>query len=457
MINLLTRLRRQPALDPDPEPVSKTAADYFADAEAAEAARLAAEERAKTEAAERAAARAAAEDAAKIAAIEHKSKIENERREARLADERARAAEAARQADLDAERVKRAERGSMRRVKIATFGERSRRLAVNVVVNVGAGYGQAAYMVDHLAVPVPVAVMLAAALELVAVTTLDYGLTARKAGRPYKLKMAAAALLAGVVASLNYSHWSVTPQRQGLAVPMLLLSLLCPLLWAWYHTARDAETAPMRDLAAHAARGSKIASRQHGAAESGSTEIATFTAAQWLLWFPSTFAAKRAAIRYRLADPETAYRAAAQHTAVKEAADRSKIEINVRVIKDAEARAAAAEHAAAELHDRLATTQAALETAQRRELGAGTSTLLSYLPPPDEVAAMTEDQEKRDSAEDGYRQALLDGVEIPGTFLGEHYGMSPSWGRARARQVRKVLVGQIADEAEGDEQEGAAP
>ncbi|MFI9591084.1 hypothetical protein [Nonomuraea sp. NPDC052265] len=455
MINLLTRLRRQP--DPEPEPVLKTAADYFADAEAAEAARLAAEERAKAEAAERAAARAAAEDTAKIAAIEHKAKIENERREARLADERARAAEAARQADLDAEAVKRAERGSTRRVTIATFGERFRRLAVNIVVNVGAGYGQAAYMFDHLAVPLPVAVMLAAALELVAVTTLDYGLTARKAGRPYKLKMAAAALLAGVVASLNYSHWSVTPQRQGLSVPMLLLSLLCPLLWAWYHAARDAETTPARDLAARAARGSKIAVREHGAVTGGSTEIAKFTGLQWLLWFPSTLAAKRAAIRYGLTDPEAAYRAAAQHAADKDAARHSKIDIKVKVIKEAEERAVAAERAVTEMRELLVAAQATLETTQRRELAAGASNLMPYLPTPDEVAAMTDDQEKRDSAEDAFRQALLDHTEIPGALLGTHYGMSHSWGRARARRVREVLVGQIDDEAEGDEQEGAAP
>jgi hypothetical protein len=478
VFHLLTRIARRPAeaapeaaadeADTEVLPALPPAEALLLDAEASEARRIAIEERRKLRDAELADKLAAAEGEAKLAAVAHKADLERQRREAKLADDRARAAEAARQADLDAAAVKRAAASSKRRIKIANASERARRLAVNIVVNVGAGYGQAAYLVEHLDVPVPVAVTLAAALELVAVTTLDYGLTARKQGRPYKLKFAAAALLAGVVAALNYSHWILTPKQQGLAVPMLLLSLLCPLLWAWYHAARDAETAPVRDLAGGAARsrtGSKIASRE--AASSG-TKIASFTAAQWLLWFPSTLAAKRTAVRYRITDPEAAYRAAEQQAAAKEAARRSKIDIKVETIKEAEARAAdaearraEAEQAAIEMRDRLATTQAALDNAQRRELNAGPSnsapTLTRYLPTPAEVAAMGDnDQEKRDSAEDAFRQALLDGVEIPGTVLGEHYIMSPSWGRARARAVRKVLVGQISDDERDDETDTAA-
>lgn len=462
MLHLLTRLRRRPAPAAEPEqpPAPPTAEQMLADAEAAEAARLAVEERTRLRKAELAAELAAAEAAAKVAAVEHKAEVERRRRENKLADDHARAVETARQADLDAERAKRAEQTRTRRVKIATAGERGRRLTVNIIINIGAGYGQAAYAAKHLAVPVPVAVMLAAGLELMAVTVLDYGLTARKQGRPFKLKMVTAALMAGVVATLNYSHWAETPRQQGLAVPMFLLSLLCPLLWAWYHAAREVETAPAHDLAAPASRSCAGASR-------GSTDIAEFDALQWLLFPVSTLDAKRHAIRYRIADPEAAYRAAAQHAADKEAAERSKITHKAQAIKEFETRAAEAtarveiaERTAAELHERLGATQVALDAAQRRELDAGPDAsvvLRRYLPTKAEVVDMGDNhQEKRESAEDAFRQALLDGVEIPGGLLGTHYGMSPSWGRACARRARGVIPGQIADDETDDDETDSA-
>ncbi|MEV0829734.1 hypothetical protein [Nonomuraea rubra] len=481
MIKLLTRITRRP-----PEAAPAAAADeadtlvlpalpalppaeaLFGDAEASEARRLAIEERRKLREAEVADQLAEAEAAAKLAAVAHKAELERQRREQKLADDRARAAEATRRAELDAEAVKRAEASSKRRIKIAQTTERARRLAVNIVANIGAGYGQAAYMAAHLAVPLLVAVMLAAALELIAVTTLDYGLTARKQGRPYKLKIAAAALLAGVVAWLNYSHWILTPKQQGLAIPVALLSLLCPLLWAWYHAARDAETANVRDLAGGAARsrtGSKIASRE---AASTDIKIAEFTRGQWLMWPRQTLAAKRAAIRYRITDPDAAYRAAEQQAAAKEAARRSKINPKARAIKEAEARAAAAEtrlteiearqidaeRTAAELRERLLATQAALDTAQRRELDPPVATPMRYLPTTAEVAAMS-DAEKRDSAEDAYRTARAENVDIPGTLLGTHYGMSESWGRDRRRRVKHLMRMDLDDELD-DEADAAA-
>lgn len=452
-MKLLMFLRRRPAPGAAPPPAppagAPTAETLLADAEAAEAARLALAEREALAAAERQAALTAAEHEARLAEIKSRADLAAERRQAKLADDRKRAAEAARRKDLDAEAARRAERASTRRVKIATFTERARRLLVNIVVNLGAGYGQAMYFHDQLAVPLLAAVMLAAGLELVAVTTLDYGLAARKAGRPYKIKFAAASLLAAVVAALNYSHWILTPRQQGLAIPLAVLSLLCPLLWAWYAAARDAETASVRDLAAPPARsrtGSKINSKGQQDHAQGSTKIAKFTAAQWIMWPRETAAAKRAAVRYTITDPDEAYRAAAQHAASKIAQRRHEAALTAEQIEQAETRAAAAERAAAEMRELLTAAQAALEnTQQPRQLDPPAGQLARYLPTPDEVAAMQDQEEKRDSAEDAFRQALLDGVEIPGATLGQHYGMSDSWGRARARAVRNVLVLEISE------------
>lgn len=453
MITLIRRITRRtaPAEDTAPAPAPASAAELLADAEAAEAARLAIEERRKLAAAETAAKIAEAEDAARIAAVAHKADLERRRREARQAEEARRAAEATRQRDLDAKAARRAERRRTLRVKIATIGERARRLAVNVVVNAGAGYGQASYFVEHLSVPLAVAVMLAAGLELIAVTVLDYGLAARKAERPYKTKFAAAGLLAGLVAYLNYSHWSATSDQQDLAVPLAILSLLCPVLWAWYAAARDAETAPVRDLAGAATRSRKSSKIAAVDQQDHANKIAAFTPAQWLMWPRQTLAAKRIAIRYGISDPDEAYRAAAQQAADKIAAKRDKIEKPKRAIKAAEERAAAAdaaraeiEHTVTELRERLTAMQAALDTAQRRELEPA-ATPMRYLPTPDEIAAMS-DAEKRDSAEDAYRTARAENVDIPGALLGAHYGFSESWGRDRRRRVKHLMRIELEDE-----------
>ncbi|MFF3439135.1 hypothetical protein [Streptosporangium sp. NPDC002721] len=412
MIPLLARLRRQPA----PEPV-----DPLVEAEHAEAAALAARadsERCKILAA---AAVAQAEADAKIAAITHRARLHTDERQRAAEAKRIRDAEAARVAKVAAQRSKRRESGNHTRTLIAEYSGRARRLIVNLIVNGAAGFGQARFFIEQQELPVLAAVMLAAGLELVAVTVLDYGLAARRQGRPYRLQFIAAALLAGVVAGLNYGHWSATQGQQALAIPFAILSLLSPVLWAWYAAARYAETASMLEVDG---RAPSAATQQHA----GGKPVASFDALQWLLWLPETFAAKRQAVRYKIADAESAYRVAVEHLTDKQRR------------RDAKTAAKRAE---------------ALDRKQQQELPSGAPNPGRYLPTRDEVAAMASDHEKRESAEDAYRQARLDGVTIPGSLLGTHYGMSESWGRARTQKVRAVMRGQL-DDSESDETEGQA-
>ncbi|MEU4228272.1 hypothetical protein AB0F17_28595 [Nonomuraea sp. NPDC026600] len=465
-MRLLTRLHRTP----EPAPAAAAPVDPLAAAEAAEAATLLARAEAEHQAVVNAARIADAEAAAKIAAIEAKSRTEQDRRDARAADERARAAKAARETEAAAHRDQRAERGRTTRVKIAAYSERTRRLAVNIVVNVGCGIGQSLFFHEQQGLILLFAVLLAAGLELVSVTTLDYGLAARRDGRPYKLKFFTAALLAGGVAALNYAHWSNSTTQQGLAWPLAILSLLCPLLWAWYAAARDAETAPVLQVAGTAARTGTAAARQqqaigtgqHGAARQqhdGSTRPASFTAYQWIMWLSDTRAAKRYAIRYSITNPQDAYRAAAQHAADIEAGERAAARRERQDLAYAEAGweyaerllAAEREQAAAALAELQADLGRAHEllAARPKELDAPARD--RYLPTPDEVAAMPTDEEKRESARDAYRTARLDDVELTGPAIAAAYGMSESWARARTREVRKVLRVQLDDEERADE------
>lgn len=468
-MRLLTRLHRTPDTAPpsEPEPV-----DPLAAAEAAEAATLLARAEAEHRAVVNAARIADAEAAAKIAAIEAKTRAEQDRRDARAADERARAAVAARETEETARRGQRAERGRTTRVKIATYSERGRRLAVNLIVNAAAGFGQALYFHEQQKVILLFAVLLAAGVELVAVTTLDYGLAARRDGRPYKLKFFTAAALAAGVAALNYAHWSSSTTQHGLAWPLAILSLLCPLLWAWYAAARDAETAPVLQVAGTPARTSTAAARrqhttstgQQGTARhqhGGSTRPARFTLWQWIMWREDTLAAKRYAIRYGISDPQAAYRAVAQHAADIEAGERARARAEREDLAAAETARADAERLLADERERSAAAMTELQAdlGRTRELLAEQQKELDapardrYLPTPDEVTAMPTDEEKRDSARDAYRTARLDGVELTGPAIAAAYGMSESWARARTREVRAVLRVELDDEDRDEDRE----
>ncbi|MEZ0076375.1 hypothetical protein [Planotetraspora sp. GP83] len=426
---LRSLLRRTP--EPAPDPMSV--------AEAAEAAALAAQADAERRAALGKAAVADAETAAKLDAIRHRAALERRRRERRAEAEEGREAEAARVAQVAASRRKRSTTAAHARKVLSDNASRLRRLTVNVIVNGGAGYGQYRFFHFNLGLPVWAAVMLAAGLELVAVTVLDYGIVARREGRRYHAKFAAAGLLAALVAAINYTHWSGAPGLHGLAIPSALLSLLGPPMWMWYADATRPDTGSVRGVAGGAAGSSTVVAGGDTAPHGTGMAVAEFDWAQWLLWSRLTFAAKRQAVLHRITDPEEALAAARAHLDDKRAARDDK-------------RAARA----AKIEQRRVGQ---LEEARRKELEAGGPQAYNrYLPTPEEVAGMT-DKEKREAARDAFRTAKLDGVTLTAGALAAPFSLSESWARMRIREVRDVLRGEVEDpdvEDPNDEQEEQA-
>ncbi|MER6828786.1 hypothetical protein ABT352_22585 [Streptosporangium sp. NPDC000563] len=412
MIHLLAGLRRQPPPAP---------ADPLADAERAEAAALAARADADRRATLAEAAVREAEAAAKIEAIKHRAQLQAEERARHAAAKQSRDAEAARVTKVAAGRSKRRDRGDHVRLLLAEHSSRIRRLLVNLGVNTAAGFGQFKFLTEQAGLDVLWAVILAAGLELMAVTVLDYGLDARREKRPFLLAFVLAALLAGLVASMNYSHWSAAPGQQTLASGFALMSLMSPVLWAWYANARhaDREAALARDRRA-ASSSTRAASTSTVPAQSD-TEIASFDVLRWLMWFPETFAAKRQAVRLGISDPDVAVDLAVEHLTGKRAA-------------------------------RDAKRAAELAAKQQGELPSGGHG--RYLPTPDEVTAMSAD-EKRESACDAYRTARLDGVELTGPAIASAYRMSESWARSRIREVKGAMLHGKVETDDDNQVEGA--
>ncbi|KAA9379720.1 hypothetical protein F5972_08700 [Microbispora cellulosiformans] len=426
---LRSLLRRTPAPAPDP----------LAVAEVAEAAALAAQADAERRAALAKAAVADAETAAKLDAIRHRAALERRRRERRASAEEARDAEAARLAHVAAGRRKRSTTAAHVRTVLSDNASRLRRLTVNVIVNGGAGYGQFRFFHLNLHLPAGAAVMLAAGLELVAVTVLDYGIVARREGRRYHAKFAAAGLLAALVAAINYTHWSGAPGLHGLAIPSALLSLLGPPMWMWYADATRPDGGPVRAVAGGAATARTVAEGGDTVAHGPAWRVAEFDWAQWLLWSRLVFAAKRQAVIHRITDPEQALRAARAHLDDKRAA---------RDDKRAERAAKIAQRRAERTARIEARRLARLEAKQRKELDSGRD---PYLPTPQEVAGMS-DEEKRETARDAIRAAKLDGVALKADKIANALGMSESWARMRIKEVREVLQGEIDDTPDEQEQ-----
>ncbi|MBP2703492.1 hypothetical protein JOL79_06730 [Microbispora sp. RL4-1S] len=408
MINLIRRRTPSPA----PAPL-----DPLAEAEAIEAAALAARADAERQAAIGDAELAAAERKARLDEIAHRAEIARRKRERAAALAEARDAEAARAAEVSARRGSRRQTFAHWRQTLAANSARLRRLVINLGVNSAAGYGQALYLIEQAGLPTGWAAALAGLLELIAVTVLDYGLTARKAGRPYALAFAVSALMAGTVAYLNYSHWSVTEGRQGLAIPFAIMSLISPVLWAWYHAARDAEQALTAALSAPS--GMPAAPSGTPTAPAGN-ELARFPLARWVLWFPETFAAKRQAVRLNLTDPDRAVELAVEHRAARQA-------------ERAERQRQRELDRASKRRPELPPPTDDDETETEGDVE------LPLVPQADELAEMTDDQ-IQEAARQTYKRARLDGLDPSGRDLGQAYGRSDSWGRARIREVKPFIV-----------------
>jgi hypothetical protein len=377
---------------------------------------------------------AAAADAAQIThqakldqdAATQKARIDAQERDQRAAAKRALAAEKNRK-ELHAVRGDRvAAQKRQARQAGAERGMRAARTAFSIGVNTAAWFGQFGYLHDQVAAPLVWSALIAALLELAAVSAQAYATAAAIDGDRVLPKLILSYLFAGVVAWLNYSHWTQTPGREGLAIPFALMSIASPIFWQMHsaHAHRDER---------RAARDNRRADKEARRAAKG---VATFSVWRWIFWPMETLRAQRIAIRFNEPNPEVA------------------VDLSLDYL--AEQRAERERQAAIRAHlDAARQRQGLLSWFKRPplELEAGEQQLqddeldedaereldLPDVPSPHELADMN-DREIKKAARATYRAANQQGLVLTGLELGAAYERSESWGRTRIREVKGQVI-----------------
>jgi hypothetical protein len=225
-------------------------------------------------------------------------------REIRAAElDAARSEREASRADRQREQYFRRQRRAERAEGIRGVAQRSGRRAVLVgpiiLVNALALGGQIGFARAHLGWGLPAAVVFACALESIAIYVGWHAHAALLAGDSATKLRAASYLVAGIVAGINYEHYSVHGAPSVPAVTFGLMSLLSPWLWSihsrYEHRAQLRKAGLIDQRAAH------------------------FAAAKWL-WFPfRTLGALRWSVDHGVQDPAEAWAGHAAHRSTKKA------------------------------------------------------------------------------------------------------------------------------------------
>jgi hypothetical protein len=360
-------------------------------------------------------------------------------------------------------------------------------------VNACAAYGQYGYFSTQAAVAGPWAVALATLAELAALNVQWYAHQAYRKGRPVGSLVwlfGLSYLVAAGVAWMNYTHWDASPHG-GLAVPFAAMSLSSALFWHLDATFRLHEARQ----AARAARGLRVPVEH---------QYAAFGAMRWLLAPGETFRGYRRSVLDGVPDSQAALEAARDH-AERKAAERRRARLErdeARARKAVPAgerkalpagqggnpgaetpgRKPRAETTAAETPRRKPVTATVPETSPggnpgRKPSGGGNPPAaesgtarngterprgdaerngaardaLRPVPGVPDLSALTDPQRKA-AARDSYRKARAAGRALTGSELGEAYGRTDSWGRARIREVDNPVVISGMVEGPGGEQ-----
>lgn len=158
--------------------------------------------------------------AGKIARLQQKAQVKAEKRRLRYE------AWTQEQTERDARRKARRETSARR-------WRQARQYAPLIGVNACAVVGQVGFFTRHLGLNLPIALMLAAVLESIAIYLADVAKETLLAGDSALRLRVASYLLGGVIGGLNYAHYTARLDRPtGQAVMFGLLSSLSPWLWA---------------------------------------------------------------------------------------------------------------------------------------------------------------------------------------------------------------------------------